>query len=235
MLGILNAYHFDKDPNTYQKEYAPMCVEYFHKIMPDTPVKVFQVAMGEFPSSPDECDGWVITGSPASAYDEADWIRKLESFIRECHQKKAKLLGICFGHQILAKALGGEVVKSEKGWGVGVRSFNITANATWMNVAKLDHCNLIFSHQDQVSKLPAGAKVLATDSFCPNQIFSIDNHIFSMQGHPEFTKKYAQTRYGARQDILGQSTYDKAMQTINNETDEMKVGLWIKEFFKQNY
>jgi GMP synthase-like glutamine amidotransferase len=230
LIGILNAYHFDPTEGNYQETYKLVYDEYFKTIMPGVEFKTYNVGFNDFPKSIDECQGWVITGSPASCYDDFDWIEKLKTFTLECHKHKKKLLGICFGHQLIASALGGRVEKSDKGWGVGVRKFKIKETLDYMQ-PKLEACSLLFSHQDQVLDLPPNSTLIGSDSFCPNQIFSIEKHIFSIQGHPEFTRKYAKERFDTRVERLGVDVHKEAIDSLALETDEDIIGAWIRKFF----
>ncbi|MFT5193236.1 MAG: GMP synthase-like glutamine amidotransferase [Cellvibrionaceae bacterium] len=152
----------------------------------------YRITEDDFPADPAECDGYIITGSPVGAYDTLPWIPKLMQFIRNTHAAGIKMVGICFGHQILAHALGGEAKKSEKGWGMGLREFTLETDdrPDWLTLpADSGECNLYFCHQDQVVQLPKNAKRLAGSEFCPNAMFTLDDQILGMQGHPEFTKQ----------------------------------------------
>jgi len=140
----------------------------------------YHVEAGQFPSSAEACDGWLITGSKHGAYEDHDWIPPLESFIRDIVAADRPLVGICFGHQIIAQALGGRVVKFDGGWSVGPQNYawqghDITLNA-W--------------HQDQVVERPADATVLASSDFCENAALLYGDHIFTVQAHPEFTADF---------------------------------------------
>lgn len=233
MIGFLNAYHFDLVEGSYQEKYEPLLLNYLQKIMPQKTIKTFLVAQNHFPKSIDECEGWIIGGSPKSCYENDPWIKELEKFIQLCHKNKKKLLGICFGHQIIAKALGGKVTKSDKGWGVGVRSFDmIDTSAPWIKNYSQINFSLLFSHQDQVELAPANAKILAQDSFCPFQIFSIENHVFCIQGHPEFTKEYAKERYETRQHLMPKTVYENAINSLELPTHDDIIGTWIAKFFE---
>ena len=234
MIGILNAYHFDTTPGNYQEQYLQMMQDYLSGVMPGVKFKDYCVAQNEFPADPDECDGYVITGSPASCYDHEAWIKKLVELIKQLNEIHKPLLGICFGHQIIAHALGGEVVKSDKGWGIGVREFSMTSYTPWMEPRlENDSCSLLFSHQDQVVKLPTSATCVAGDSFCSNQMYFIGDHVFSIQGHPEFTPNYAKSRYLARIDRIGEKHVKEAVESLKNTTNSDEVGAWIKNFFKR--
>lgn len=232
MIGILDAYHFDTTPGNYQEKYIPMMMDYLKQVMPNETFEHYRVAINQFPKDIYECDGYIITGSPASCYDDLDWVKELIKFVQELHANKKKLLGICFGHQLIAHALGGEVVNSDKGWGIGVRSFDMLKYVSWMRpTLDSNKCSLLFSHQDQVTKLPRGGVQLGTDSFCEHQIYSIDNHIFCVQGHPEFTTEYAEERYSTRIDRIGQDVYNQGIDSLQKKTDHLVFGQWMKAFF----
>lgn len=233
MIGLLNAYHFDTTPGSYQELYQPLFLEYLKKVLHQREIKTYQVAQNEFPSSIDECHSWIITGSPASSYADEEWIHKLSQFIRDCHAKKIKMLGICFGHQLIAHALGGKVVNSDKGWGFGVRDFEVSKSTHWMTPALEKECSLLFYHQDQVTKLPPGATHLAGDDFCEIQMYSIDEHVFSIQGHPEFTRDYSKLRIDNQKDNISKELHQEAIDSLKNETDELVVGEWISNFLKK--
>lgn len=229
MIGLLNAYHWDKNPNSYQAKYAPMCVDFLKKAFPDQAIKVYELPTGEKPALPTECDMWLISGSGKSAYENIDWINELKVFIQDCHKEKSKLIGLCFGHQMIAAALGGAVKKSAKGWGVGVRSFDVLCEKPWMSPA-LKQVSLLYSHQDQVSKLPDEAEHLGQSEFCTYEAFQIGNHILAFQGHPEFTKDFALDRYQSRKELLGEEVYAQAVQSLQKDSSHSFVWNWIKSF-----
>lgn len=230
MIGILNAYHVELTPAEYQLEYGGIFVDFVKATLPDEEIRVYKTGLGELPTSIDECDGWIITGSAKSVFQEEEWIKNLGEFVRDLHKNKKKLVGLCFGHQLIAHFLGGETQRSNKGWGVGVRQFEVTSHKPWMT-PMISECALIFSHQDQVIKLPSGAELLGQDDFCPNQMYSIENHIFCMQGHPEFTPSFARGRLDARVSLIGQPTYDKAVESLTKPTDAKVVSQWLRQFF----
>lgn len=234
MIGILNAYEFDPENNSYQKDYTDLFKKYVQKTFPAQDIRDYKVALNDWPKSVDECDIWFVTGSAKSAYDKDPWIKQLQGFIVEIDQKKKRMIAICFGHQLLAEALGGKVEKSLSGWGVGVREFNITSQVGWM-IPKQDKVSLLFSHQDQVIKSPANAKILASDSFCPIQIMQIGQHILSLQGHPEFSVEFAKQRLNTRRDKVQKDVYETAINSFTQHHDSDLISRWIQQFCQSSH
>jgi GMP synthase-like glutamine amidotransferase len=138
------------------------------------------VLRNDFPSDVDECDGWLITGSRFGAYEPHDWIPPLEDFIRRAYAQHVPVVGICFGHQIIAQAMGGKVEKYAGGWSVGPTEYDFGDQTYTLNAW----------HQDQVVKKPETAKVLASTAFCENAALLYDDRMFSVQPHPEFRKEF---------------------------------------------
>lgn len=195
----------------------------------DVTFTVYDVQQGQYPKTTDECDGYVITGSKLSVYDDEAWIHRLRDYVVELHDTQMPMVGICFGHQMVAHALGGKTEAAPVGWGVGVHHSDVVSKAPFMD-PPLEGFNLIVSHKDQVTVLPAGAELLATSSFCPNAMFSIDEHILTFQGHPEFCKPYSQALMEYREDVLGEEKFSKGMQSLAEETHEAVIARWIINF-----
>lgn len=174
-LGILQAGHSADELRDVLGDYADL----FKSMLGDFgfDFAVYDVVDNQFPSSPNEADAWLITGSKHGAYEDHNWIPPLEDFIREIDQQKLPLVGICFGHQIIAQALGGKVEKFSGGWAVGHTEYAFKGQPVSLNAW----------HQDQVVQLPQGAKVLGSNAHCQNAMISYGDHIFTVQAHPEFS------------------------------------------------
>ncbi|MCX7371855.1 MAG: type 1 glutamine amidotransferase [Alphaproteobacteria bacterium] len=189
------------------------------------PARIWPVLDGVLPDSPTECDAWLLTGSPAGVYDPLLWIPPLFDFLRAA-RGRAKLVGICFGHQAMAQAFGGQVVKSPKGWGVGLQEYAVTP-APWMDDAPAS-IRVAAMHQDQVVEKPADARLVCASEFTPFAGLDYGDAI-SFQFHPEFAPEFGQDLIRTRLAPLG----DRAAPALHSYAlgdDRAVVAGWIGRF-----
>ncbi|MBQ0731747.1 MAG: hypothetical protein KBT75_13665 [Oleispira antarctica] len=191
----------------------------------------YQVQQGELPLLLDECDAYIITGSKAGAYEEHLWIKPLSNWIISADQARAKVFGVCFGHQLIAQALGGSVEESNKGWGVGVRSLATISDSPFSQSLP-KHLDLIYSHKDQVVKLPDNARNFISDNFCPYAGFTIGQHIVTLQGHPEFSGEYSTLLFRLRAKNIGEPACSDAINSLRHSTDANFIGRLILDFLR---
>ncbi|MEZ5921854.1 MAG: hypothetical protein R3C60_10940 [Parvularculaceae bacterium] len=183
---------------------------------------------------PADFDGLLITGSPAGVYEEHSWIEPLKDLIRAAALARRPQVGVCFGHQIMAAAFGGEVVKSDKGWGVGLHAYRVDGGAEWMTPAASSIACAV-SHQDQVANAPAGARVLAGSDFCPNGVLDYaQGPAISFQMHPEFETEYAAALYRLRRNRMGEAKVDDALASLRGRSDRGLMARWIANFYLQS-
>ncbi len=228
-LGILQADHVDPECRPRFGDYPDMFVVALGDALgPSASFQFFDVHRGFYPDRIADCDGYLVTGSRASVYDDEPWIARLKDFVRELNDARAKTVGICFGHQLVAAALGGVVNRATVGWGVGVHTWEIVDDASWMR-PRLSELRLLASHQDQVDVLPPDARLLAASDFCPNAAFAIGNRVFAVQGHPEFTRDYARFLMCRRREALGDA-FEPGLRSLHEPTDEAVVAQWITGF-----
>lgn len=230
-VAILNAI----DPAKSQVNWGGTPIDAYSRFLQSTPNAIefsgYTVALGQFPADANLYDAYVITGSPSGAYETDPWILQLIDFIRQAFQLGKKLVGICFGHQILAQALGGHVEKSAKGWGLGLKLFAVTGSKPWMT-EPAPHCSLYFVHQDQVIDLPPEAEHLAGNDFCPNVMYAIGEQVLGVQGHPEFTPEIMEGIFASRSDALkATELFQTAVSSIaNGRPDNHLFANWIVNF-----
>jgi GMP synthase-like glutamine amidotransferase len=184
------------------------------------------------PDRVEACAAYVVTGSPAAAYDANPWILDLQRFLRAA-KGRAALVGVCFGHQIMAQTFGGQVIKSPKGWGIGLHAYAVAAPEAWMRPGPT--VSAPASHQDQVVALPPGAEVVAGNDFNPNGMLAYDDQpAISMQLHPEFEPAYAAALIEARRGSLYEDAVaDAAIASLARENDCERLGAWIGNFLRE--
>lgn len=191
----------------------------------------FDVQALELPGAVAVCDAYLVTGSPAGVYDPLPWIAPLMAFLREA-KGRTRLAGVCFGHQVMAAAFGGEVIKSPKGWGVGLHTYDVLDAARF--IGGIRQVSLIASHQDQVVTLPPGARVLAGSQFTPYAALAYDDGMsISTQPHPEFSVDFAEALIASRMGgplSLGQG--EAAMASLQAPNDSLRVGDWLRDFLR---
>ncbi len=182
---------------------------------------------GPYPD-PLRCDPYVITGSRYSVYEDLPWLPGLVDFVHRALAAGRCLVGICFGHQLIAHCFGGRVERAS-GWAVGVHGSRILRRENWM-APPADAVNLLSSHQDQVTQLPPGAKLIASNEFCRLAGFTLGRKVLTLQGHPEFRKAYSRDLMNLRRGQIGEATYRAGMASLTTETQQTLVGRWILNF-----
>jgi GMP synthase-like glutamine amidotransferase len=184
----------------------------------------YDVTAGEWPERPEAHFAYIVTGSPAGVYEDHDWIAPLEAFLRDA-KGKAKLIGICFGHQIMAQAFGGRVEKSVRGWGVGLQRYDVSNGM----VGNLESIAIPVSHQDQIVVQPPCTTILGASAFTPFGILAYeDQPAISMQFHPEFAPDFTKALIEARRDALPDA--DAAIASLDAPADRAAVAGWIRRF-----
>ena len=187
----------------------------------------FRSQSGEWPD-PDAFDAAIITGSAAGVYEDAPWIADLLDWIRAA-RGRTRLIGVCFGHQAMAQALGGRVEKSERGWGVGLHRYEVVAAEPWM-APPAPTIAIPVSHQDQVVERPADARVIVRSDFTPFAGLAWGDDAISFQGHPEFTPAFAADLAAGRRDRIGADVVDPALESLERPNDRIRVGGWLRQF-----
>ncbi len=186
--------------------------------------QTYNVVDGEFPQDAHQADGWVITGSRHGAYEDHPWIPPLEQLIRDIQRTGNPLIGVCFGHQIIAQALGGKVEKFGGGWAVGRTDYRFGDQTVTLNAW----------HQDQVTKLPEGAEVTGSNDFCQNAMVSYGDTIWTVQAHPEYGNDFIQGLMETRgKGVVPDALMQAAANRQNAPDDNAKIGCYMADFLKK--
>ena len=236
-LGILETGRPPEELASRFPTYAGMIEALLKEAAPDISVVTVPVLEGRLPERPDEQDGWVITGSKFGVYDDVPWIPPLEDFLRRSIDESVPVAGICFGHQVLARAMGAKVGKAEIGWRVGPHDYEILARPSWMADGGDDRFVINAMHQDQVQTVPPSASLIARSPFCPVAALAYGDRAISFQGHPEFDNDYERTLIEARRGSrIPPGRADPALAALEpggRARDAARVARWIMRFFDE--
>ena len=188
-LGILQTGKVNEALTSRFGEYPDMFARLYRAADPGLEARSYAVVDDVLPAAPGECDAWLVTGSRHGVYDGLPWIEPLKAFLRRARAGGVPIIGICFGHQIMAEAFGGRAEKSAEGWGVGVQEYALLARPGWMADAP-ERMAVHVLHQDQVTALAPDATCLATSAFCRYAMLAYGDpeapEAISIQSHPEF-------------------------------------------------
>ncbi|MBQ0805822.1 MAG: type 1 glutamine amidotransferase [Sulfitobacter sp.] len=221
-IGILQTGHSPDNMKDQLGDYGEM----FTKLLGghDFDFQIWSVVDGEFPDSAVDADGWLITGSKFGAYEDHDWIPPLEQLILAIRDTGRPLVGICFGHQIIAQALGGKVEKFAGGWSVGRTEYTVNGQPMALNAW----------HQDQVTVLPQGAQVVGSSEFCANAALLYDDQIWTIQPHPEFNADFIDGLIRTRgKGVVPDAQLSAAATRLDAPTNNADIAKHIAEFFKK--
>ena len=223
--GLLICDHINPQYKEKFGDYPDM----FKALFPEFEWRLYDVCNGEFPKNVNECDVYFTTGSRHSVYEDINWILRLKGFLRVLYKEQKHYVGMCFGHQMLCEALGGKVTKSERGWCVGVHSFEMKEKADWMTPYQ-ENINLLMMCQDQISVLPQEAKVLASNDMCPAGMIQVRDRMLGIQAHLEFPKAYDEALMKARIERMGTDVVVKGIESLALPVSMETVRSWIFEF-----
>ncbi len=231
-IGLLQCDDVAPELREAHGNYPEMFAALFHRVDPALEFVVWRCLDGQIPDDIDAVDAWMTTGSKYGVNDGLAWVDDLCGFVGRLWEAGKPLVGICFGHQLMAKALGGEVVKSPKGWGVGMSFNRVESLAEWMAPWQ-PNLDLLVSHQDQVSELPPQTRVLAGSDFCPFYLIQIGEHFLGVQGHPEFAKPYSRDLMLLRSGLVGEERVREGLASLSAPVDDTLMVRWILNFMKR--
>lgn len=232
-IGILETGKVPELLSARHGDYPAMFERLLRSAAPGLQFAVYRVTEGQLPERTDECDAWLITGSRHGVYDPLPWIGPLKEFLRKAYAKNVPIVGICFGHQILAEALGGTAEKSDKGWGLGVQKYLIHRKPSWMTGVDGEF-SLNALHQDQVTRLPDDAEVVAGSGFCPYAVLAYRGSAISIQPHPEYQPEFFRELIEVRRGkAIPEEDVDAAKKSLDTPIDTALVAQWIVRFLEK--
>ena len=233
-IGILLVGRASEDLVDKYGTYAEMLIALINTEEQVFEFKTFNILDDEFPKDHLECDGWIVTGSPHGVYEDHSWIPTVSRLINNVYEANLPIFGVCFGHQLIAQALGGHVEKSEKGWGLGLHTYQVNNKPDYMSNLS-EKVTLNICHQDQVLRPPQGATVYAKSEFCENAGFYIKDKVLTMQAHPEFLVDFTKALLAARRDVtIPKEFVDPALVGLKNNPDSVQSNEFaktIRQFF----
>jgi GMP synthase-like glutamine amidotransferase len=224
-ICIFDNDHLDADMVPLYGSYAEMFKHLFRRAGAgaDWSFEVFHTPRQEYPPTFDAFDAVVLTGSRADAFSDQPWVLRLRHEVETLLSQRKKLVGVCFGHQLIALCLGAPVGRAPQGWGAGLMTYDwLTAtpagnSAAPSRASDASHHTtvaLLASHQDQVFELPPSAHLLASNAFCPVAAFGVGDHVFCVQAHPEFDVAYSAYLIDKRRALLGEAAYAQCRQSL---------------------
>lgn len=226
------------DTSAFARRYpddAQKVVAMLQPLRPQWTTRIYAARDGEFPAADVPLDGVIITGSPASVNDPLPWIATAEAFVRDLARRGIPTVGLCFGHQLIARALGGRVVRATD-WGLGIGHIDVAATRPWMEPAA-PHLNLYAAHQDQVQQLPPGAQWLGGDAFCPNGLFVVGaapgvETLLGVQYHPELPTDFMRALLDHLEPHLPLGVVARARPQLDTPVDAALFFQWIARFIE---
>ena len=216
----------------YIPSYTSMFTKLFSSVSEDVTFEEFRTFEGKLPEKLSPEDIYLITGCNQSAYAQLPWIENLLEWIKRAARQQTKLVGICFGHQAICLALGGDVKRYPGGWGMGIRESEIDDD-NMKQFFPNEKLSLLYNHHDQVTALPHDAVCLASSEFCHYDAVRIGNHILTFQGHPEYVPEYEQHLLEHHSEGEDPQVIDAAWRSIEQKKHLGKeVARFILHFFK---
>lgn len=209
--------------------YGEMFVRVLREAGADWSFEVFNTVQGQYPASFDDFDAVLLTGSRADAFSQEPWVLALRQRVEELLQADKKLIGVCFGHQLIALCLGARVGRAPQGWGTGRMHYQWHAPEMAQSDGRTEIA-LLASHQDQVFELPPGATLLASSAFCPVAAFAVGEQVLCVQPHPEFVKDYSAYLLDKRRAALGDAHYMASSNSLTLGHDGLRVARMMVAF-----
>ena len=220
---------FDNDSlNKRHKTSPERFINLLKPSLPEAKWTTIHCLEDNLPDNTNEFDVYLITGGKYSVFEDLDWQHKLFDFILQIYNNNIPLIGICYGHQAIAHALGGQVERFDSGWGAGVTTVNVIDQPAWL-LPMAEKIYLLAMHQDQVTTMPTEATRFLDSHFCHNSGFYIEDRVLAIQQHPEFTSELCRDLIVRRKERIGKQ-YKPALQSLDIQHQGEYVGKWMANF-----
>ena len=228
-LGLIQCDYVPTLLQSSFKDYPVMFEKAFNQCDPNLDWTVIDICGGNHDVDVQDFDGFIISGSRSSVNDPKLWIEELLNLIRRIIEREVPLVGLCFGHQAIAKSLGGLVSKSKTGWNIGCVPVELTAaGKSILNVAQ--HSYLYAFHQDNVETLPDNARLIGSTEICENFIVEFKKGVIGFQGHPEFFSDFSRALFQLRRAGYPPKVYEAAMASLEQTSDQYRVAKLMIDF-----
>lgn len=226
-VGLLVCDHVDPELREIAGDYPDMFRDLF-AAHPEVTLTDYDLTEDRFPASATEQDAWITTGSRHSVYEPIGWIGGLADLVREIAASGRRYVGVCFGHQMIAHALGGKVERSPAGWGVGLKTVEVRDRPWWLDV---DRYRVLNSHADQVMDLPPGGRALGGNDHCEVSLMALGDDIVGIQGHPEFQPAYVRALIERRRGgVIPDDVCDAAEESLGSAPDNRLLAEGLVRF-----
>ncbi len=228
-ICILDNDNLDPTLATRYHSFGSMFISLFERVGAEWSSEVFNTTRGEYPPSFDTFDAVLLTGSHADSFSDEPWVVELRRRVTQLLEQRKKMVGVCFGHQLIALCMGAPVGRAPQGWGAGRMTYDwhrpdlpYSENRTQIS--------LLASHQDQVFALPPGATLVASSKFCPVAAFSVADAVFCIQPHPEFVEDFSTYLLDKRRDVLGEELYTAGLNSLENGHEGEHIARLVVSF-----
>jgi GMP synthase-like glutamine amidotransferase len=215
---------------TYES-FGAMFIRLFRGVGANWTMHIYNTQHGQYPASFDAYDAVLLTGSRADSFSDEPWVVELRQRVTGLLRQKKKMVGVCFGHQLIAYCLGAPVGRAPQGWGVGRLTYD-WHRPDLPHQAARTQISLLASHQDQVFEVPPGASLVASNEFCPVAAFTVGDAVFCIQPHPEFEEALSEHLMDKRRDLIGEDKYQAARASLVQGHEGEDVARMIVAFLE---
>lgn len=213
--------------------YAAVFEQLLRKAGFNDAIKAFRAHAAEYPADWDDFDAVLLTGSRASAFSSESWVVALREQVHKLLRHRIPMIGVCFGHQLIALCLGARVARSPNGWERGRLTYEWLGGSAFPGESPPSRLALLASHQDQVLGLPPGATLLARSSQCPVAAFSVDGSVLCVQPHPEFDAAMSTHFLDLRRAQMGDEIYHDRISSLQHGHDGAWIGRYMVRFLRE--